>query len=178
MPAISTEKLLVALDSSGLLEQDVLDDVRKRVGKAPGKVDPRSVTKYLVQKKHLTVEQGLEFLDGRIPEPVNSAPPKKKSPAKDDILLADDLEVIEDEDLEVVEDEDLEVVDDDLEVVEDELDVIGESDLVETPKPSKPSKPSKSVARSTATPAAKPAPPAKSRPSKAPSRSLDELEPL
>ena len=62
MPAISTEKLLIALDQSGLLARDVLDEVRRRVGKAPGKVDPRSVTKYLVQKRHLTVEQGLERL--------------------------------------------------------------------------------------------------------------------
>src|SRR5262245_54691478 len=120
MSAISTEKLLVALDQSGLLEKSVLDEVRRRVGKAPGKVDPRSVTKYLVQKKHLTVEQGLEFLDGRIPPKAQSKPAAKKKP-DDDLVLADDLEVVEDDDLEVVDDADLEVVDEDLEVVEEDL---------------------------------------------------------
>lgn len=161
MSSISTEKLLIALENSGLLEKSVLDEVRRRVGKAPGKVDPRSVTKYLVQKKHLTVEQGLEFLAGRIPPKTKPRSAEKKKP-EDDLVLADDLEVVADEDLEVVEDADLEVVEEDLEVVDEELEVVDESDLVEVPqskpsrpaaKPAKPVKPAKPAARPKPAPA-------------------------
>jgi hypothetical protein len=55
MAAISTDKLLTALEESKLLDPAVLTEVRSRVAKARGKIDPRSVTKWLVQKKFLTV---------------------------------------------------------------------------------------------------------------------------
>jgi hypothetical protein len=91
MATTTTDKLLATLAQSDVCPPEVLEEVRRRVAKAPGPVDPRSVTKWLVQKKHITVEEALELLAGRA---VNrSAPPVEEEleVVEDDLVLADDL---------------------------------------------------------------------------------------
>jgi outer membrane protein assembly factor BamB len=134
----TTDQLIKLLSDSHLLPDDALAELRTRLAKAPGRVDPRSVTKWLVQRRLVTVDQALDFLDGRIPTIAKAEPGQSHHVAGEELLLADDLEVITDklevidDDLEVVDDqlevvdEDLQAVDADLEVVDDELEVIEE----------------------------------------------------
>lgn len=163
MSTIKTPQLMATLESHALAPPDVLAELRGRLAKARGNVDPRSVTKWLVQHKFLTVEQALDLLAGKVPvtKPAGADSRKKAGPSDDDLLLADDLEVLEDDpqliddDLQVV-DDDLEVVDDDLQVVDDDLEVVDDDlEVIDQPKPTKPSAKNPAPAAGTAKPGSK-----------------------
>jgi outer membrane protein assembly factor BamB len=167
--ATTTDQLLKQLEQSQLITPETLAEVRARIAKVPGKIDPRSIAKWLVQKRYITLQQGLDLLDGKLPSAAQAAPVPKKAPGEE-LLLADDLQTVDD-DLEVVDDnlevvdEDLEVVDEELEVVED-LDVVGEEDLItpSAPAPPTPTKSPQKQRTSGAASAPRPATPVQPKP--------------
>src|SRR4051794_39627540 len=62
---LTTWQFVDVLAESNLLSPDLLARIRNRVTESGGRVDPRSVAKYLIDKGHLTLWQSNQLLAGR-----------------------------------------------------------------------------------------------------------------
>jgi serine/threonine protein kinase/outer membrane protein assembly factor BamB len=62
---LKANEFINALSDSNLLTAELLSRIRKRVSESGGKVDPRSIAKYLIDKEHLTLWQANQLLAGR-----------------------------------------------------------------------------------------------------------------
>ncbi|HEX5444333.1 MAG TPA: PQQ-binding-like beta-propeller repeat protein [Pirellulales bacterium] len=90
---MTNEEIVSIIDASNLVSDQVLGELRDRLDKAKQPVDLKLAVKWLVQKEHVTSEQGKRLLSragGTAAGPAPAAP-KKPVPAPDD----DDLELID-----------------------------------------------------------------------------------
>ncbi|MBX7074366.1 MAG: protein kinase [Pirellulales bacterium] len=62
---LTADDLLYALADSSLITPELLAKLRKRVDDAGGKVDPRTIAKYLIDRDHLSLWQANQLLAGR-----------------------------------------------------------------------------------------------------------------
>lgn len=85
MPDLSN--IIATIEASNLVSDEVVDELRHRLEKSRQPVDLKSAVKWLVQKEHITSEQGRRLLaksGGSAAQPARPAPPD------DDLKLVDD----------------------------------------------------------------------------------------
>src|SRR5579884_1389488 len=85
MPDLSN--IIATIEASNLVSDDVVDELRRRLEKSKQPVDLKSAVKWLVQKEHITSEQGRRLIakaGGSTTQPARPAPPD------DDLKLVDD----------------------------------------------------------------------------------------
>ncbi|HXT60473.1 MAG TPA: PQQ-binding-like beta-propeller repeat protein, partial [Pirellulales bacterium] len=78
------ETILATIESSQLVSPDVLDELRRRLEQSPQAADLRSAVRWLVQKEHMTSDQGRRLLAGKQPAPAASADDEMKLAPMDD----------------------------------------------------------------------------------------------
>ena len=78
------ETILATIESSQLVSPDVLDELRRRLEQSPQAADLRSAVRWLVQKEHMTSDQGRRLLAGKQPSPAPSADDEMKLAPMDD----------------------------------------------------------------------------------------------
>lgn len=86
------EQFIDRLAQQGLLDKEVIADLRRRVARAKGKqVTPEAVAKYLVDKGHLTRFQATKLVNEIISKQDRpGAAPGRPKPADDELRLADE----------------------------------------------------------------------------------------
>jgi outer membrane protein assembly factor BamB len=89
------ENFIDRLEQRGLLDKAVVEELRRKVGRAPGKkITPEAIAKYLVDKGHLTRFQATKLVSEATSYVESGSPPKKPnlSDADELALLPEDAE--------------------------------------------------------------------------------------
>lgn len=87
MPDVS--QIVDTIDQSNLVADEVLDELRARLEKSPQTVDLKTAVKWLVQKEHITSDQGRRLLS-KAGGAAGAAKTARPAPADDDLQLVDD----------------------------------------------------------------------------------------
>ena len=86
------EQFIDRLEQQGLLDKEILDDLRRRVAKVKGKkVTPEAIAKFLVDKGHLTRFQATRLVSDVVGLPEAGAAPEKGAKADDGLRLVDEV---------------------------------------------------------------------------------------
>lgn len=82
--------IIATIEASNLVSDEVVDELRQRLEKSKQPVDLKSAVKWLVQKEHITSEQGRRLISRVGGAGTAAQPAARSAPPDDDFKLADE----------------------------------------------------------------------------------------